>query len=228
MDKGRLTLESMSMAPRYNQWILKKFDIHLKGDILEIGSGIGNFTKLLAKYGNVWASDISNEYLSKIKLEIPEIKGVGIADIERGKYFFKSQKFDSIVCLNVVEHIKNDDQAILNLQRLLKPKGILVLIVPSGANLYGKIDEAIGHFRRYDKVQLEKKLYKRGFKIMNKRILNFIGGIGWWVSGKLLKQSIVKKNNVKIFNLISPFFLLIERFWEPPMGTSILMIARKS
>ncbi len=86
MDNGQLTLESMSIAPQYNKWILKKFAKYLKGDILEIGSGIGNFTKLLVKYGDVWASDVSKNYLSKIKEEIPEVKGVGVADIEQGKY----------------------------------------------------------------------------------------------------------------------------------------------
>lgn len=228
MDKGQLTLESMSMAPQYNKWILKKFSKYLKGDILEIGSGIGNFTKLLVKYGDVWASDISKDYLSKIKEEIPEIKGIGVADIEQGRYFFKDQKFDVIVCLNVVEHIKNDDKAFQNLQKLLKPKGILVLIVPSGMKLYGKIDTAIGHFRRYDKTKLQKQLYKAGFKILKARLLNFIGGLGWFVSGRVFKQTTVKKSNVKIFNAISPFFLLLERFWEPPLATSVFIIARKS
>lgn len=228
MDKGQLTLESMSMAPRYNKWVLNKFKKYLKGDILEVGSGIGNFTKLLIGFGQVWASDISKDYLNKIKVEIPEIKGVGIVDIEQGKYFFQNQKFDAIVCLNVVEHIKNDDQALLNLQRLLKPKGILILIVPSGMRLYGKIDEAIGHFRRYNKKQLEKQLYKKGFKVLKSRLLNFVGGIGWWGAGRLFKQSAVRKGNVRIFNLISPMFLFIERFWEPPLGTSVFIIARKT
>ncbi len=228
MDNGQLTLESMSIAPQYNKWILKKFAKYLKGDILEIGSGIGNFTKLLVKYGDVWASDVSKNYLSKIKEEIPEVKGVGVADIEQGKYFFKQQKFDVIVCLNVVEHIKNDDKAFLNLQKLLKPKGVLVLIVPSGMKLYGKIDQAIGHFRRYDKNKLQKQLNKVGFKILKARLLNFIGGLGWFVSGRVFKQTTVKKSNVKIFNAISPFFLLLERFWEPPLATSVFIIARKS
>jgi SAM-dependent methyltransferase len=153
---------------------------------------------------------------------------VGVADIEQGKYFFKQQKFDVIVCLNVVEHIKNDDKAFLNLQKLLKPKGVLVLIVPSGMKLYGKIDQAIGHFRRYDKNKLQKQLYKAGFKILKARLLNFIGGLGWFVSGRVFKQTTVRKSNVKIFNAISPFFLLLERFWEPPLATSVFIIARKS
>jgi len=228
MDTGTLTLESMNEAPRYNRWILGKFKKYLKGDILEIGSGTGNFTKLLTGFGNVWASDISKDYINKLKQEITELKGAGVADIEKGKYFFKQQKFDVIVCLNVIEHIKDDSQAFLNLQKLLKPKGILILIVPSGMRLYGKIDESIGHFRRYNKYQLEKRLHKVGFKVLKARILNFVGGLGWWFSGKIMKQKIVKKDNVRIFNIVSPLFLFIERFWQPPFGTSVFIIARKS
>lgn len=228
MDTGTLTLESMNQASQYNKWILGKFKKYLKGDILEIGSGIGNFTKLLIPYGNVWASDISKEYVTKLKNEIPELQGTGIADIENAKYYFKNQKFDVIVCLNVVEHIKNDEAALLNIQRLLKPKGILVLIVPSGMKLYGSIDKSIGHFRRYSKKPLEKQLHKSGFKTLRVRLLNFVGGLGWFVAGKIFKHTHIKKGNVKVFNLISPLFLFIERFWEPPLGTSVFVIARKS
>lgn len=227
MNQGTETLESMSIAPGYNKWILGKFKKYLKGDILEIGCGIGNFSKLLNEYGNVTATDIDKKYIDDLKKETSGIS-YGLGDIEKGRYFFGGKRFDSIVCLNVVEHIKNDQKALENLHKLLKPKGNLILIVPSHQALYGTIDSAIDHYRRYSKKTLNRKLEKMGFKILKSRLLNGIGAIGWFIAGKILKQKTVKKGNIKLFNLVSPVFLLFENFIEPPFGTSVFIIARRS
>jgi SAM-dependent methyltransferase len=228
MDSGTITLESMSEAPRYNKWLLNKFKPYLKGEILEVGCGIGNFTELLTEFGKVTAVDISKDYVLELKRNLSNQVEAGLGDIEKGKFFFKQKRFDSIICLNVLEHIKNDEQAFKNLHSLLKPKGNLILIVPGHQNLYGEIDKSIDHFRRYDKKTLMKKLEKKGFKILKSRKLNFIGAIGWFFAGKVFKQKTVKRGNVKAFNLISPIFLFAERFFEPFIGTSVFVVARRS
>lgn len=225
MKNDAVTLESMSQAVWYNQWTLNKFAPFLYGDILEIGCGIGNFTGLLAKYGKVWAIDIDQEYIKKTKLN--KKINVGFGDIEKGKYFFKNKMFDSIVCLNVLEHIKDDNFAIKNLFALLKPGGKLILLVPAHQFLYGEIDRSIGHLRRYNKGDLTKLLEEAGFKILLSRKLNFLGALGWFIAGKILKEEIVKKGNIKIFNLVAPFVLFVEDLFEIPIGTSILIIAQK-
>lgn len=226
-SSGQETLESMGRAVWYNNWTLDKFTDCLYGDILEVGCGIGNFTKDLIKYGKVWAVDINKEYLNVIKKEQGSKVQVGLGDIEKGKYFFGDQKFDSIVCLNVLEHIKDDEAALDNLFKLLKPGGKLVLLIPAHQFLYGAIDRAIDHYRRYDKSKICKRLKKIGFKIEIAKKLNFLGALGWFVAGKILKQTIVEKGNIKIFNLVAPIFLRMENFIEPPIGISILLIAQK-
>lgn len=225
MNSGQATLENMSQAVWYNRWTLNKFKQSLKGDILEVGFGIGNFTKDLAKFGKVWAFDIDQEYITKAKQN--KKIDVGFGDIEKGKYFFGDQKFDSIVCLNVLEHIKDDDSALNNLFKLLKKGGKLVLLVPAHQFLYGEIDMSISHFRRYNKPDLIKKLTGAGFKIQSSRNLNFLGALGWFVAGKILKEKEVKEANIKIFNRIAPFVLPLEDLFEPPIGTSILTVAEK-
>lgn len=223
---GKQTLESMSQAVWYNQWTVDKFKDFLYGDILEVGCGIGNFIDFLAKFGNVWAIDIEKEYISKIKKENIKAK-VGVGDIEKGKYFFNGQKFNSIVCLNVLEHIRNDQAALHNLNKLLKNKGKLILLVPAHQFLYGEIDRSIGHFRRYGKEKLHQDLKKAGFKIIKSNRLNFLGALGWFLAGRVLKETIVKQDKIKIFNLIAPLFLKLEGLIETPLGTSILVIAEK-
>lgn len=226
-DNGKLTLESMSQAVWYNQWTIKKFTKFLKGNILEVGCGIGNFTNFLTAFGKVWAIDINNDYLKQTKSKIDGKVNVGFGDIEKGKFFFNDQKFDSIVCLNVLEHIENDEKALKNLNGLLSDRGYLILLLPAGKILFGKIDKAIGHFRRYSKEDIVKKMNKANFSILQCRELNFLGAIGWFLAGKILNNSTVSENQIKLFNIVGPFMLPLENIIEPPVGTSILIIAQK-
>lgn len=220
-----MTLESMSQAVWYNRWTLNKFKKYLKGDILEVGCGIGNFTKSLKKYGQLFAIDINEVYIKEVAKLIDGRAGFG--NIEEGKYFFGNRKFDVVVCINVLEHIKGDDEALKNLYKLLKKGGFLILLVPAHQSLFGKIDESIGHIRRYAKDELVKQLANFGFRIINCRKLNFLGAIGWFLAGRVLKESLVDENKIKVFNFIAPFVLPLEDLIEPPIGTSILVIAQK-
>jgi SAM-dependent methyltransferase len=225
-NQGSATLESMSQAKWYNKWVIKKFEQYLRGDILEVGCGIGSFTLELLKYGKVWAIDIDEDFVKNNKIFDQKLH-IGFGDIEQGKYFFGNRRFDSIVCLNVLEHIENDKTALMNLYSLLKVGGDLIIIVPSHQSLYGEIDKAIGHFRRYDKNKFMNEIHKAGFKVKYSRRLNLLGSIGWFVAGRMLKYKSIKKSNIKIFNLFAPIFLKLERFVEPAIGTSILFIASK-
>lgn len=226
-DSGIQTLESMSQAVWYNRWIVGKFDKYLKGKILEVGCGIGNFTKILTNYGEVFAVDIDRYYIAEAGKAVGGRVKVQLGDIGKSTDFFNGQKFDSIICLNVLEHIKEDKRALKNLYYLLNKEGILVLLVPAHDFLFGKIDKSLGHYRRYDKAKLNKLVTNIGFKIINERIMNMLGGIGWWFSSKLFANSKVDKNKIKIFNLLAPIILPIEDMIEPPIGTSILMVAQK-
>lgn len=228
MNCGKITLENMSQAVWYNHWTLKKFEQNLKGDILEVGCGIGNFTNTLVRFGKVWAFDINNEHVKQTEKLVDRKIRVGFGDVENGKYFFNDQKFDTVVCLNVLEHIKDDSSALNNLFKLLKKEGRLILLVPAHQFLYGEIDKSIGHFRRYVKRQLISKLKQTGFKIVSSRSLNFLGALGWFIAGKVLRLNTVGETNIKIFNLIAPFILPLEDLFEPPIGTSILAVAKKT
>lgn len=222
---GEQTLESMNQADWYNQWTLSKFKKYIRDQILEVGCGIGNFTKELTKYGKVWAVDINKNYLDQLK----KISGVevGFGDIEKGEYFFINKQFDTIICLNVLEHIEEDSQAIRNMYEVLNKDGNLILLVPSHPFLYGEIDKSIGHFRRYSKGEIIEKLQRNGFVILKFRSLNLLGALGWFISGRVFKNKIVDQSKIKLFNLFAPIFLRMEDLINPPFGTSFLVIAKK-
>ncbi len=225
--KGTSTLESMTQAKFYNRWTLAKFDKFLKGSILEVGYGIGTFTQTLAKYGKVTAIDIDQNLIEKIKIDRNFNTRIGYGDIERAEYFFKNGKFDTIVCINVLEHIEDDSKAFANMYNLLQENGVLILLIPAHLFLFGEIDKSIGHFRRYSKKDIIAKLETSGFKIIKFRSLNLFGSIGWFISGRVFKNKIVDQSKIRLFNVVAPFFLRIEDLINPPFGTSFLIIAKK-
>ncbi len=228
MNHMGISLENMSQAAWYNRWTLQKISKFLKGDILEIGCGTGNFTQSLTNFGKIWAIDIDQEFIKQTRKRVSNDVQINIGDIENGRYFFKNKKFDSIICFNVLEHIEDDIKALNNLYQLLKYDGKLILLVPAHPALFGSIDKAVGHFRRYQKNQLLKTLEKHNFKIICSKNLNFLGALGWWFAGKVLRNKSVDEKKLSFFNKIAPYILPIEDIINIPLGTSILVIARKS
>ena len=226
MDEvGEATLRIMSLATLYNKWLFSTFEKDLGGRILEVGGGIGNFTRLLKAKGEVWSFDINKGYINKLKKIIGDKAGFG--DIENGKYFFGEKTFTGIICLNVLEHIKNDKKALENMNNLLAKDGKLVLLVPAHQAFYGSLDEALGHFRRYSKEGLSKKLALAGFKIYNLRYLNSPGGIGWFINSKVLGRKILSEKQLVVFDKMARPLLSLEKIIEPPFGLSILAVASK-
>lgn len=224
---GGETLESMSQAVWYNQWTLGKFSKYLSGEILEIGCGIGNFTNSLIRFGDIWAIDINKNYIRETEQLVNGQAKIGFGDIESGIYFFGKKKFDCIVCINVLEHIKRDKQAFENLGKLLKAEGYLILLVPAHDFLFSKLDESIGHYRRYSMRQLYEMIWENGLTVLKSWKLNFLGAIGWFIAGKFLNERKVNEEKIKIFNFFAPLFLRFENLVEPHIGTSILIIVKK-
>jgi SAM-dependent methyltransferase len=228
MDKtGRETLKIMRTVEWYNNWLFSLVEEHIKGDILEGGAGIGNFTSLLLKRGRVFAIDINKDCLKGLRKKFGSKVFIEFGDLEKGKFFSKTKKFDTIVCLNVLEHIKDDKKALENMFELLKPKGKLVLLVPAYQLFFGRLDEELGHFRRYSKPELTRKLTSLGFKICKSRYLNWLGGLGWFINARILGRKMLSKKQLVLFDKIARPFLKLEQVFEPPFGLSILVIAQK-
>lgn len=216
----------MQEARWYNKWLLRKFDNSLKGEVLEVGAGIGNFTALLVERYKLTAIDINKDYVKKLKKRYKSAK-IGLGNIATGNYFFKNKKFDSIICLNVLEHIKDDKKALVHIYRLLKPKGVFVLLVPAQNILFSRFDKQLGHFRRYNKKSLEKKLSDAGFQIEKTDYVNWWAALGWLFLVKLPARYRLSSLEVKIFDRLARIFLWPEKYVKIPFGLSVLAIAKK-
>lgn len=228
MDRvGEYTLEVMQGAGWYNNWLFKQIQPSIRGRILEVGTGIGNFTGLLERFDDVYGIDVSKRYIDLLNKRYDDKVKLGLGNVETGKYFFKNKKFDTLICLNVLEHINDDQKALKNMHNLLNKGGKLVLLVPAHKILYSEFDKELGHFRRYDLDVTKKKLERARFRLLSNHYLNWWAALGWFVFMKLTGRRQLPKSEVGIFNLLGKAFLWPEKYISPPFGLSLLAVAEK-
>jgi SAM-dependent methyltransferase len=135
---------------------------------------------------------------------------------------------DSVVLVNVLEHIEDDRALLRTIHRILNPGGTILLFVPALPCLYGSLDEAFGHVRRYTKSALTLRLEKMRFQIVRLQYFNLPGIGPWFLAGKVLKRRSLRPSDVRMYDRwVMPWISRLERRWGPPVGQSILAIARK-
>jgi SAM-dependent methyltransferase len=225
---GHSTLDVMEKADRYNLWLTDIFGQYLHGRMLEIGCGIGTITQYYVDRFDVTASDMSDEYVKIVRDRFCDRRHFGsmILDIEK-PLPPAQKKFNSIVCSNVLEHIKDDVSALNNMYELLEPAGTLVLLVPACGALYGEMDKNLGHYRRYSKKDLIPKLDCAGFTVEKQFYVNVFGALGWYFRGRILKRKTLDTGSMALFNVLAPFFILFEKLFKPWFGLSLVSVCQK-
>jgi SAM-dependent methyltransferase len=230
-EVGAETLRRMAGLEAYNRWLHDRFDAYLGRRILEVGSGIGNQTQYFVDRERVIASDIDPFYIETLGRRFGDRASVrlasfrfpltseAIADLQR-------ERIDSIVCLNVLEHIENHAGTLRDFAAVLQPGGHLALLVPAMPALYGTLDVHLGHFRRYDREPLRRLLMDGGFEVEDIRYVNRLAVFGWWLSSRVLKRKVLPKDQLAVFKFIMPL-LRFEEKHPPSFGLSLLALARK-
>jgi glycosyltransferase involved in cell wall biosynthesis len=230
-DIGKDTLYRMRMMKNNNKWIFEEIKPYLGEKILEIGSGIGNISKfLLSPNKNLILTDINKsyfEYLQHRFIGNPKVKIVPLDILSHNLSDILPFKIDTIVCISVLEHIENDNLALDNIYKILEQNGRLIIIVPALKALYGSIDQKLGHFRRYDKNDLIKKLESKNFRVEKIWYHNFISTIGWFLNGRILKTKIISSFQVLLIDKFIPFFAKVENIVKIPFGVNIIAICKK-
>ena len=174
-------------------------------------------------------TDIDMEHIKLINKKLkpnPNFKAF-LYDISKDYKKLSKYKFDTIICINILEHVKNDRKMLNNFSKLLDTNGKLILFAPAIKSLYGSIDKADGHFRRYSKKELVAKLKESGFIIKKLFYFNFIGIFGWYLHSKILRLNIHRDKDLSMFNKIIPFISFIEKIIPPPIGLSLVSICGK-
>jgi glycosyltransferase involved in cell wall biosynthesis len=225
---GYRILQRMQKVSRYNAWMWNQIAPFVGQRILEVGSGVGNMTRFFARRERVVATDLNEKYLLILHHLFDRHPNVRIErlDLNEDARWLESERLDTVVCLNVLEHIEHDEQALASLFRILSFGGRLVLLVPALPALYGSLDRALDHHRRYARDELLTKLRSAGFEVERSWFFNLLGVAGWYLNSRVLRRTTFPPVQLTLYDALVPLFRVESRF-RLPLGMSLIAIARK-
>ena len=229
-DSGPDILHALSKATRFNRWMGETIRPYLGDKVLEIGAGIGNLTRVLIPRVKCYvAADIDGEHLARLTTRFQHRHNLHIrhCDLANEADFTDfAGSMDTVVCLNVLEHIEDDMQGLRNIRSALRPGGRAIVLVPHGQEIFGTLDTALGHYRRYSAQELTEKMERSGFRVETVLNFNRVTRPGWYLNGKLLKRTTLGTMQLQAFDQLVWLWRHIDQHlpWPP---TSIIGIAVK-
>ena len=226
---GYNTLIQMDQAPRYNAWLGRKLRPHLGKRVLEIGAGIGTITREIAPgRERVIALEADAFYVQRLRnlFRGSEVVHPIHAPVEQTDWAaLAAERLDTVMLSNVLEHIDDDAAAVRQFRSVLPTDGRLVILVPALTSLYGSIDEAIGHYRRYSPATLKSVIESNGFRLQSLEWLNLLGIPGWFLNSRVLRRRSVPGLQVRLYDRIAPVLARLESTLKLPIGMSLLAVA---
>lgn len=227
---GEQTLRVMSRAQNYNLFLYDQIKPYLGRELVEVGAGVGNISRMLLDRDRVVLTDESPNYVDQLQKTYRDWEYVKAARLDLVSPAADAAplwgSFDTAVSFQVIEHIEDDLTALKNTLRLLKPGGSLLLMVPAHMALFGDMDQALGHFRRYEETELREKLALAGFDIEVFKFLNPLAVPGWWLNGKVFKQRIIPVFQLVLFDKLCFLTRWLAKF-NLRFGLIIFAVARK-
>ena len=223
-------LLQIQLAPNYTQWVLSLISQHLGKRILEIGSGVGTLTARLLKQAEMVCALEPNPYcVSRLKADLAEYSQLVVLNKsleDCAPCEFDSYRFDTLLCCNVLEHIKDDLRALRTFREILaRHGGKVILWLPAVPSAYGPIDKAVGHYRRYSRDGILAMVRNAGMRPVTSRYSNIAGLLGWLVNAHIRRCTAQSDSQILLFNRLVPFLSLVEKVIPPPIGMSLLVVA---
>jgi SAM-dependent methyltransferase len=229
-EVGSLTLQHIEKMDRFNGWMSEVILPYVQGSVLEVGCGIGNISQYLLAAGHpVVGVDLSPAY---VRYACDRLRGKGdfqgfVVDITGDiPASIAAQQFDTVVMLNVLEHIEDENLSLRTILRLCRPGGRLVCLVPAYPWLYGSLDAHLGHHRRYSQRMLKHAVLRAGFQPEQCFHFNAAGIPGWWVNGRVVRAKSLPENQLALYDRLVPLFRAVDHMIAGLFGQSLIIVAR--
>jgi SAM-dependent methyltransferase len=220
-------LDRLGVAHRFNAWVFSRFSRYLGRHILEVGCGSGNFTTLMAAGGHkVTGCDLHAPYVDIARARLADYPAARVMCADATQADFEGG-YDTVVLLDVLEHIEDDVGFLARLRATLQPGGRIIIKVPAYRWLYCGMDRAIGHYRRYDRASLRDTLRAGGFDVVEQRYFNVPAVLGWFLNGKLLGRTTPPAEQLAAFERLVPLFRFFEDVTKIPFGVSLIAVGEK-
>jgi len=223
----------MKTLKPYYEWTKSIIDKYLGSRILDAGSGVGNFIDLVQEREFILAVDLSSENIKILEERFASSLNITVRqyDLDYDLEQIKKNRIDTIVCLDVLEHVENDVELLSNFRKVIEPNGRLIIKVPALEWLYGSIDESSGHFRRYSRHKLISTTKEAGWTPCFVTYMNIFGLVPYLIKGRLLKRTsnfskTFSNKQLKILQLLMPTLQKIDKLLGPPVGQSLILVAK--
>jgi glycosyltransferase involved in cell wall biosynthesis len=230
-EYGSHILARLGRAPRFNLWMADTIRPFCGERTLEIGSGVGNLTRMLVPRLTFVASDINPLYLQtlhNLEFNRPYMAAAYCDVNDLSSYPATASGYDTVICLNVLEHVEDDRTALSNIKSVLAEHGKALILVPYGPWNYGTLDKILGHRRRYDRESLARLASESGFEIDTIIEFNRTGTIAWFLNGKLMRRQTFSLPQIWLLNLLTPLMRRVDRFLPlPPLSVIAVMVPRR-
>jgi SAM-dependent methyltransferase len=228
-EYGSQILVRLSRAPRFNAWMAETIRRYCGQRLLEIGSGVGNLTRKLVPRTQYVASDINPLYLDALaglSKERPYLKASYCDVTDIASFPRLESGFDTVVCLNVIEHLESDRGALSNIRSVLAAGGTAVILVPHNQWNYGTLDVVLGHYRRYSKESLRQVAEDAGFLVRDILEFNRVGTPAWFLNGKILRRRTFGLFQIWVLDTLTPLFRKIDSSLPFP-GLSLIAVLER-
>ncbi|GAA0948010.1 class I SAM-dependent methyltransferase [Nonomuraea longicatena] len=215
-------------AKNYRQYEFDMVAPHVGRSMLEIGSGLGHFAEqFLPRLDRLVVSDFDPYCVEQLRKRFDGRADIDVLHFALPDAVPMEGQVDTVVLMNVLEHIEADSEALRSLAKVTKPGGRIVIWVPGYMQLYGDFDRKVGHVQRYTPKTLTRTVAKAGLDIDVIKPINFLGGIAWWAAVRRGGVGYPDPRLVKIYDrTVVPATRLIERFIRPPFGQTVFCVAR--
>ena len=226
---GAETLEILQAAPRYNRWQYSRIAPYLGHRVCEVGAGIGNMSTLLREIAPdlLLLTDMDPYYRDTLRHRYGSFPEVLVEELtlpdDSAPNRFRRYELDTVVALNVIEHIQEDVEALRCIAGMLRPGGRAVILVPALQTLYGSLDKELGHVRRYTRHSLGHHMRLAGFRLETVFYFNLVGTLGWWINARLRKVPRIPVEQLRYFDALVPILRLEDRV-PLPFGQSVIAI----
>ena len=224
-------LQALAELPNYYDWIVDVFRPWLKGHTMEIGAGIGTVAKRIV-------DDVDRLELIEPSINLPGLMPRSLTDnpkvsviietLEQRLPQMEDESCDTVVLVNILEHVEDDGAALKELNRVLKPDGHLLLFVPALPFLFSDLDREHGHFRRYRLAPLTGLVQRNGFNVRYRRYFDLAGVLPWWLINTMGKKTKFNPKIVRFYDrYVVPIVRKMENWISPPFGKNIILIAKR-
>lgn len=230
-ERAAFDLDELAAARRLADWMFEQFRPALADCAVEVGPGVGTFSTRLLHTGvrELLLIEPDPSFAALLERRFGDDVRVTVAQEslpESPTLAARHGAFGMALCQNVLEHVDDDAAAVRAIAASLRPAGRLAMLVPAHPRLFGSLDDAYDHRRRYTRERVTRLVRDAGLDLIDVYAFNLLGVAGWWVKSRL-GASNLGSSSLRTYERLLPLWRPLERRLRPRIGLSLIVHARQ-